>query len=90
MKKNKEGKFVPRFKIAFSKPSKRFVAKKVKKAKNYNFLNVIKRDIYYRSFDRRKEEKEVRLARKRSLFVAPRERPDREVVIEICEKYSRM
>ena len=42
---------VKRFSIAYSKASRRFVAKKVKVAKKYDFLKDIAVSSYYRAVD---------------------------------------
>lgn len=83
----KEGIPIPRFKISYSKPSKRFVAKKVKTEKSYHYLRDIASDIYYRSQSNNEKD---RASRKRSICIAPIERPDREEIIELHTKYSRM
>lgn len=77
---------VPRFKIAYSKVSKRFTAKKVKTEKSYNFLRVIIKDSYDRACTKQKDKQK----RKRRLFVTPTERPERNNIIEQSTKYSRL
>ena len=73
---------IPRFKVAYSKVSKRFVAKRVKTEKSYNFMRQIALKSYYRAVDSEKYDQTKRLARKRALFVAPKERPCNSEVIE--------
>lgn len=53
----KEGIPIPRFKISYSKPSKRFVAKKVKTEKSYHYLRDIASDNYYRSQSTNEEDR---------------------------------
>ena len=85
MKKKKEGSYTPRFKISWHRYSKRFVAKKVKEKKSYQFLRDIALGAYFRAVD---HETDGRLARKR-VFVTPIERPNREEIIK-SNKLSRM
>lgn len=80
----------PIFRIAYSKPTKRFVAKKEKVAKDYNYLVDILGNIITRVEENRKVTTEKRSKRKLSLTVAPSEREDREVIIEQSTKYSRL
>lgn len=83
----KEGKYVPRFKIAWDKHTKKFTASKVKIAKNYSFMKEITDNLYFRAIDREKAERKVR---KRKLFVRPSERPEREDIIENSTKFTRL
>ena len=87
--KPKEGRPKPKFKIAYHRYSKRFVAKKIKVDKSYRFLRDIAVECYFRAVDGDREKKENRLERKR-LFVTPSERPSREEIIENSTKYSRI
>ena len=88
-KRNKEGKAVKRFSIAYSKSTKKFVAKKIKVEKSYDFLKEIGVKSYYRAIDRDKMDKDLRQSRKRSLFVAPCDRPSRDIIIKKLIEYSR-
>ena len=83
----KEGKHVGRFKIAYHTYSKRFVAKKVRKEKSYDFLRGIAVNCFYSAMDEKRPR--VKSNRKR-LFVTPAERPPREEIIEQSTKYSRL
>jgi len=87
--KKKEGNNVKRFAIAYSKASKKFTAKKIKVDKSYKFLKDIAVNSYYRAVDGEKLSKEARQSRKRTLFVAPEERPDRDTIIKKSIEYSR-
>ena len=82
----KEGKYVPKFKIAFDKRTKKFTASKVKVDKSYNFLREISENAYFRAVGQEKSQK-PRLKRK---LVAPSDRPDRDQIIEDSTKYSRL
>ena len=77
------------FSVAYFKVSHRFVAKKIKVAKKYDFLKDIAVSSYYRTVDGNKLSKERRLSRKRSLFIAPAERPARDEIIRASCEFSR-
>ena len=82
-----------RYKIAYSKPTKTFAAKKVKTAKRYTYLAGIIGGVLNRVSKQRKISKSrrnKRSKRKLQLFVAPRERPEREEIISKAEKFSRL
>ena len=89
LKKKKKGMAVKCFSIAYSKASRRFAAKKIRVAKNNDFLKDIAVSSYYRAVDGNKLNKKLRLSRKRSLFIAPTERPDRDEVIRASSEFSR-
>ncbi|XP_066918258.1 uncharacterized protein [Clytia hemisphaerica] len=82
----KEGKLVRRFKIAYHKYSKRFVAKQVKKDKSYDFL----RDIAVRCHHTVAAGNRKFTTKRKRLYVTPAERPAREETIERSTKFSRM
>ena len=67
----KEGQSIPRFKIAWHRYSKRFVAKAVKNNKSYEFLRKIAVNCYFKALGG--EENRPQNSRKR-LFVTPAER----------------
>ena len=83
----KESKLVNRFKIAYHTYFKRFVAKKVRKNKSYDFFRDIAINCYYQAMDGK--QKKMKSNRKR-LFVTPAERPPREEIIEKSTKFSRL
>jgi len=72
-----------------AKRAKSLGLKKIKVEKSYKFLKDIAVNSYYRAVDGEKISKQVRQARKRSLFVAPEERPDRDIVIKKSIEFSR-
>ncbi|XP_057302473.1 uncharacterized protein LOC130636657 [Hydractinia symbiolongicarpus] len=82
-KAEKEGNVKPIFCIAYGKPTKRFVAKKEKVAKDDNYLVDILSNIITRVEEKRKITTEKRSKCRLSLTVAPSEREDREVIIEL-------
>ena len=89
----REGQPILRYKIAYSKPTKTFTAKKVKTAKSYTYLAGIIGGVLNRVSKQRKISKSRRNKRsklKLQLFVAPRERPEREEIISKAEKFSRL
>lgn len=53
-KKNSEGKYVPKFRIRYSKATKRFTASKVKVEKSYRFMKTILKAAYFRAVDSEK------------------------------------
>ena len=77
------------FSIAYAKGSRRFVAKKIEVAKKYDFLKDVAVSSFYRAVDGNKLSKEGRLSRKRSLFIAPTERPARNEIIRASCEFSR-
>ena len=77
---------MPQFKIAFTKRTRRFTASKVRKAKSYKFMKDIASNVYFRAVDRERASIEDRATRKRKLFVAPKERPDRDTIIAEATK----
>ena len=85
-----EGEMIPKFRIAYSKPTKRFVAKRVKKAKDYSYLKVILNKVIERAGKHNKVSDKKRKKRKLPTTIAPRERPARADTIERCTKYSRL
>ena len=82
---------IPRFRIAYSKPTKRFVAKSVKKPKSYAYLRTILNKVIKRAEDHRKVSDRKRMNRKLPLVsIAPQERPIRAETIEKSTKMSRL
>ena len=75
---------------AYSKATKRFSAKKILKAKSYEFATRIATKSYMAAIDREKANKSARKVNRKRLFLGPAERPDTEEVIEKSTKYSRM
>lgn len=84
-KTTKEGSAIPRFKIAYHRYSKRFVAKKVLTEKSYSFLRNIAVEGYFKALDRQGSKQKGR----KRLFITPVDRPDRNETIESSTKYSR-
>ena len=85
-----EGDFKPLFRIAYSKPTKQFVAKNEKKSKDYSYLYPIIDAIVERARCGQKvttEEREPRLMRS---TICPEDRPTRDKIIENSIKYSRL
>ena len=78
------------FKIAYSKPNKRFVVKSVKEEKNYEYIKYIFRKIIKRVNAGKKSSKRNGTKRQLSLRVAPRERPSRDEIIDRSQKYKRI
>ena len=74
------------FRIAYTKYNKRFTAKKVKVGKQYGYLRGIMKNIYMRAVD---NEKMKGSKLKRTLFVTPTVRPERDDTIELRTKYTR-
>ena len=81
---------MPKFRIRYSKATKRFTASKVKVDKSYDFMKCIIKESYLRALDSEKRTKEEVDSRKRQHFVAPEERPGRHITIEDRVKCSRM
>ena len=77
---NQEGKV--RFKIAWRKPKKDFIARKVFQRKNYDYLKIMLSSVYNKAKNRNKA-----ASRKRPM--APLERDDRSTIIERAKKLSR-
>ena len=71
-----------KYKIAWRKPSKKFIARKVYKKKNYDYLKIMMSSV----FKRVEKEKKGRISRKR--IMAPPDR-DKDFIIERTEKLSR-
>ena len=86
----KEGKIIPRFKIAWDKRTGKFTAAKVKKAKSYAFMKEIAANAYFRAVDRERSSVNKRKLKRRQQCVRPMERPERDVIIENSCKYSRL
>ena len=74
----------------YSKVTKRFIASKVKVDKSYSFMRNIAEASYFRAVDSNKRTSIERDSRKRELFVAPEEKPDRDETIANSLKYSRL
>ena len=87
LKRNKEGCFVPRYNIAYSKATNVFSAKKILKTKSYEFANRIATESYKVTIDQEKASKSVRKVKMKKLFLGPAERPDKEEIIEKSTKY---
>lgn len=87
-KVDEEGVETPLFKVAYSKPNKRFVAKVVKVDKDYSYLSHITRKILKRAEVKRKASKRSRLKRQLPLKIAPDDRPARAEIIEKSTKYK--
>ena len=74
------------FKIAYSKPNKRFVAKSVKEEKNYEYIKYIFRKIIKRVNAGKKSLRRNGTKRQLSLRVGPRDRPSRDEIISRSQK----
>ena len=60
--------------------TKKFTAKKIKTPKSYTYLADIKKCTYTRASMCEKADRQWRTKRKLNLFVAPRERPERDEI----------
>ena len=85
-----KGKYIPKFKIQYTKCTGRFTAAKTKKEKSYVYMKKIAQNSYFRAVDRERQSAEERISRKRKLFIRPKERPDRDEIIKDSIKYSRL
>ena len=85
-----EGDIKPLFKIAYSKPNKRFVAKSVKEEKNYDHVKFILKKILTRVNCGKNSNRRIGMKRQLSLKIAPKERPSREDIIDSSIKYKRI
>jgi len=83
--KTKEGEYKPKCEIGYHRYADRFVAKKVKNVKKYDFMRDIVVNCYFKAIDNQKGEK----VKRKRLFRAPQERPDRDEIIEKSVKFSR-
>lgn len=83
--KTKEGQYKPKYEIGYHRFADRFVAKRIKRKKDYSFMREIAVNAYNKAV---KNEKATKPTRKR-LFRAPSERPDRSEIIERTAKFSR-
>ena len=82
----KEGVVIPKYGITWHCWSKKFVAKKIKTEKSYQFLRDIALETYYNAINGVKEP----LPLQKRKFVTPTERPGRKRIIESTVKRSRM
>lgn len=89
-KKNAEGHYVPKYRVRYSKATKRFTALKVKVDKSYNFMRRIAEASYFRAVHSERRNKTDADSRKRDFCVAAEERPSRVETVENTTKYSRV